>query len=163
MGHLVIRPAEPADATAIVAVLLPAIRDGQTLTTDPDMTEAEIQRYWMAPDKEVFVAEEGGAILGTYYVRPNQAGGGRHVCNGGYVTAAEAAGRGIARRMCEHSLQQARSRGYRAMQFNCVVSTNEPAVHLWQSLGFDIAGRLPGAFRHPQHGFVDLLVMFQVL
>jgi ribosomal protein S18 acetylase RimI-like enzyme len=100
---------------------------------------------------------------GTYYMRPNQAGGGQHVCNCGYMTHATATGRGVARRMCEHSLGHARSRGYRAMQFNFVVSTNECAVRLWQSLGFQIVGRLPGAFRHPTDGFVDAFVMYQLL
>ena len=109
------------------------------------------------------MAEEDGAILGTYYMRPNQAGGGRHVCNCGYMTRASASGRGVARSMCEHSLAYARSRGYRAMQLNFVISTNERAVRLWQSLGFEIVGRLPDAFLHPAHGHVDALVMYRLL
>ena len=127
------------------------------------MSEAEALAYWLAPDKDTFVAEENGVILGTYYLRPNHAGGGNHVCNCGYMTAANATGRGIARLMCEHSLEYARSRGFRAMQFNFVVSTNERAVRLWQSLGFEIVGRLPLAFKHPAQGYVDALVMFRSL
>jgi GNAT superfamily N-acetyltransferase len=117
----------------------------------------------LSPDKETFVAEEEGVILGTYFLRANQAGGGRHVGNCGYMTCATAMGRGVARRMCEHSLDHARSRGFRAVQFNFVVSTNERAVRLWQSMGFEIVGRLPDAFRHPAHGFVDALVMYRTL
>ena len=158
-----IRKAEPRDAGAIAAILLPTIRAGATYALDPDMSEAESLSYWMAPDKETFVAEEDGVVLGTYYMRLNQAGGGRHVCNCGYITQAEATGRGIARRMCEHSLEHARSKGYRAMQFNFVVSTNERAVRLWQSMGFEIIGRLPGAFRHPSAGYVDAFVMYRQL
>lgn len=158
-----IRKAEARDADAIAAIILPTIRDGTTYALSPDMSEADALAYWTGPDKETFVAEEGGAVLGTYYMRPNQQGGGSHVCNCGYMTAAAATGRGIARRMCEHSLRHARERGYRAMQFNFVVSTNERAVRLWQSLGFEIVGRLPGAFRHPVHGYVDALVMYQPL
>ena len=124
------------------------------------MGEAEALSYWLDPGKETFVAEMDGVIVGTYYMRPNQAGGGRHVCNCGYMTLASASGRGIARAMCLHSLAHARSRGYRAMQFNFVVATNERAVRLWQSLGFQVVGRLPGAFQHPVHGFVDALVMY---
>ena len=127
------------------------------------MTEADALAHWMAADKETFVDEEDGLVLGTYYIRSNQPGGGAHVCNCGYVTSAAASGRGIARRMCEHSLNHARSRGYRAMQFNFVVSTNERAVRLWQSLGFAIVGRLPLAFSHPTQGYVDALVMYQSL
>jgi ribosomal protein S18 acetylase RimI-like enzyme len=65
--------------------------------------------------------------------------------------------------MYEHSLIHAQSSGYRAMQFNFVVSSNERAVRLWQSLGFEIVGRLPGAFRHPAQGYVDALVMYRSL
>jgi ribosomal protein S18 acetylase RimI-like enzyme len=158
-----IRPAEPGDANAIAAIILPVIRAGETYTLDQTMSEADALAYWLGPDKETFVAEENGFILGTYYMRPNQAGGGAHVCNCGYMTAAAATGRGIARQMCEHSLSHARARGYRAMQFNFVVSTNERAIRLWQSLGFQVVGRLPGAFRHPANGLVDALVMYQTL
>src|SRR5687767_9470672 len=158
-----IRKAEATDVSAIVEIILPIIREGTTYALDSEMSEAEALSYWTGPDKETFVAEEDGVILGTYYMRPNQAGGGRYVCNCGYMTRASANGRGVARSMCEHSLAYARSHGYRAMQFNFVISTNERAVRLWQSLGFEIAGRLPDAFRHPVHGHVDALVMYRLL
>ena len=158
-----IRKAEPDDAAAIAAIILPTIREGATYALDANMSEAEALAYWMGADKETFVAEGEGTVLGTYYMRPNHGGGGRHVCNCGYMTLRTAAGRGIARRMGEHSLSHARSRGYRAMQFNFVVSTNSRAVRLWESLGFEIVGRLPGAFRHPTEGYVDAFVMYRRL
>lgn len=160
---MIIRQANAIDAQAIAAIVLPIIREGTTYTLDPNMNEVDALAYWLGPDKETFVAVDGGQILGTYYMRPNHAGGGRHVCNCGYMTSPAAAGRGIAGRMCEHSIGHARSRGYRAMQFNFVVSTNERAVRLWERMGFAIVGRLPGAFRHPSAGYVDALVMFQAL
>lgn len=160
---MLIRPARHEDRSAILSIIGPTIRAGETYTLDPAMGEAEALAYWLAADKETFVAEDEGVIVGTYYMRPNQAGGGGHVCNCGYMTDGSALGRGVARAMCGHSLEHARSRGYRAMQFNFVVSTNERAVRLWQSMGFDIAGRLPLAFRHPSLGYVDALVMFQAL
>jgi ribosomal protein S18 acetylase RimI-like enzyme len=158
-----IRLARSGDAAAIWSIIGPTIRAGETYTLDREMSEADALAYWLGPDKETFVAEEDGAIVGTYFMRPNQAGGGAHVCNCGYMTSAAATGRGIARLMCRHSLDHARVRGYRAMQFNFVVSTNERAVRLWESLGFRIVGRLPLAFRHPTRGYVDALVMFQSL
>jgi ribosomal protein S18 acetylase RimI-like enzyme len=127
------------------------------------MSQAEALSYWMGSDRETFVADDGGDVVGTYFLRTNHAGGGDHVANCGYMTDARASGRGVARRMCEHSIAHARSRGYRAMQFNFVVSTNERAVRLWQSLGFEVVGRLPLAFHHPSHGYVDALVMFRSL
>ena len=158
-----IRPASPNDEEAIAAIVLPTIREGATYTLDPDMTETGALSYWLGPDKTTFVAEQDGDVVGTYYIRANQAGGGAHVCNCGYITSAKATGRGVARQMCEHSLEHARSQGFRAMQFNFVVSTNERAVRLWQSLGFDIVGRLPSAFCHPKHGYVDAFVMHKRL
>jgi ribosomal protein S18 acetylase RimI-like enzyme len=159
-----IRPAQPtSDAAAIWGIIGPTIRAGETYALDRDMSEADALAYWLGPDRETFVAEEGGEVVGTYFLRANQAGGGRHVCNCGYMTRPDAAGRGVARAMCQHSLEHARRRGYRAMQFNFVVSSNTRAVRLWESFGFEIVGRLPGAFEHPRLGDVDALVMFRLL
>lgn len=155
-----IRKATPHDAQAVASIILPVIREGATYALDPGLSETGALAYWMGPDKDTFVAEAGGTIIGTYYLRPNQAGGGQHVCNCGYMTDPSAIGRGVARRMCEHSMAEARLRGFRAMQFNFVVSTNERAVKLWQSLGFAIVGRLSEAFKHPIHGYVDAYVMY---
>jgi len=127
------------------------------------MSRDDALAYWMSPDHQVFVAEENGTVVGTYFLRANQRGGGSHVCNCGYVTAPHATGRGVARAMCTHSLDHARKRGFLAMQFNFVISTNERAVRLWESLGFKTVGRLPQAFRHPKEGLVDSLVMHRFL
>ena len=160
---MLIRPATPADAAAIWAIIEPMIRAGETYTLDRDMGEGDALAYWLGTDKETFVAEDEGTILGTYYLRANQAGGGAHVANAGYVTGAAATGRGVARAMGLHSIDHAKARGFRAMQFNFVVSSNVRAVGLWRSLGFEVVGRLPAAFEHPAEGFVDALVMFRTL
>lgn len=158
-----IRPATEADQDAILAIVAPTLAAGETYAIARDLDDAGVLAYWFAPTHEVFVAEDGGAILGTYYLMANQAGGGAHVANCGYMTAPAAQGKGIARAMCEHSLRRAGARGFRAMQFNHVVSTNIRAVALWQNLGFSIVGTLPLAFNHPVHGFVDSHVMFRSL
>jgi len=158
-----IRPAVPGDRAAIWAVLEPVIRAGDTFALPRDMAPGDALAYWLAPGNDGFVAEDAGEIVGSYFLRANQRGGGAHVANCGYVTAVHARGRGIARAMCIHSLDHARARGFRAMQYNIVVSTNERAVRLWQAMGFAIVGRLPGAFAHPTHGDVDAFVMYQTL
>ncbi|SMC84344.1 Ribosomal protein S18 acetylase RimI [Fulvimarina manganoxydans] len=160
---LTIRPARDEDREALASILVPVIRAGETYALDRDLSEDAILSYWLGADRETFVAAENGHILGTYYLRKNQAGGGSHVANCGYVTDPAASGRGIARTMAEHSFQAARERGFAAMQFNFVVSTNERAVRLWRSLGFAEVGRLPRAFRHPVAGEVDALVMYRML
>jgi len=160
---MTIRVANNNDRNAIWDILEPMIRHGDTYTLPRDMKREEALEYWFSPEKEVFVSEENDEVLGTYFLKANQVGGGAHVANCGYVTAAAAQGRGIARAMCLHSLERAKERGFRAMQFNFVVSTNERAVKLWQSLGFEIVGRLPGAFEQPEFGFVDALVMYRQL
>jgi ribosomal protein S18 acetylase RimI-like enzyme len=158
-----IRLARHDDRDGIWRILEPMIRAGETYALPRDMSEADALAYWMGDDRETFVALEDGVLVGTYFLRANQQGGGSHVANCGYVTAPEATGRGVARRMCEHSLEQARERGFRAMQFNFVVATNERAIRLWQSLGFETVGRLPLAFLHPRQGYTDALVMFRTL
>jgi len=158
-----IRPAEPGDHDAIWSILEPTIRAGETYTLPRDLSRQDALAYWFAAGNEVFVADWNGAVGATYYLRANQQGGGAHVANCGYMTARSSSGRGVARAMCAHSLEVARARGFRAMQYNFVVSTNQRAVRIWQSFGFEVVGRLPGAFEHPTLGFVDALVMFRGL
>jgi ribosomal protein S18 acetylase RimI-like enzyme len=158
---MIIRPAVPLDDQSILQIIMPVIRSGESYALPVHWTEPEALAYWRSPDHTVFVAEDDGAVLGTCYIRPNQRGGGSHVANGAFMTAASAVGRGVASAMCSHALQYAAASGYAAMQFNFVVSTNVRAIALWQRLGFEIVGRLPGAFRHPTLGFVDAFVMFR--
>jgi ribosomal protein S18 acetylase RimI-like enzyme len=154
-----IQPAAAADRSAIWSILEPMIRAGETYPLPGDMSRDEALTYWFAPGHEVFVALDAEGIVGTYFLRANQQGGGAHVANCGYVAAPSASVRGVGRAMCEHSLARAKARGFRAVQFNFVVSSNERALHLWQSCGFAIVGRLPSAFNHPTLGYVDALVM----
>jgi len=160
---MLIRSAADGDRGAIWAIMEPIIRAGETYTLPRDMDRASALAYWFSADREVFVAEDGGEIVGTYCLQVNQRGGGSHVANCGYMTAAPATGRGVARAMCAHSLDRARERGFRSMQYNFVISTNERAVRLWQSFGFETVGRLPNAFLHPTKGYVDAYIMYRSL
>jgi ribosomal protein S18 acetylase RimI-like enzyme len=158
-----IRAAVPNDNEDIWRVIEPVFRAGETYTVPRDISREDALAYWHAPGHEVFVFAESDQIIGTYFLQANHGGGGSHVANCGYITAGHAAGQGVARAMCQHSIERARSRGFRAMQFNFVVSVNERAVKLWQRLDFEIVGRLPWAFLHPRLGYVDALVMFRNL
>jgi len=159
-----IRPLEANDWPSVWAVLEPTFRSGETYAYAPDIGEAEARAVWVGAPLACFVAcEEDGTILGTYCLKPNQPGLGSHVCNCGYVVAERARGRGVASAMCEHSQREAVARGFHAMQFNLVVSTNEGAIRLWRKHGFDVVAVLPGAFRHRRRGFVDALVMYKQL
>ena len=158
--EMTIRAATANDYDAIWSILEPVIRAGETYTLPRDMTREEALAYWFGAAHEVFVAEDAGEILGTYFLQANQGGGGSHVSNCGYMTATDAQGRGVARAMCLHSLERACERGFRAMQFNFVVSSNVRAVRLWESCGFHIVGVIPDAFLHPKSGYVDAFVMF---
>ena len=160
---MLIRSVAEIDAASLWAILEPVIRAGETYPLPMNMERNEALVYWFSPEHEVFVAEDNGAVVGTYYMKANQKGGGSHVANCGYITAVHAVGRGVARAMCEHSLQHAKARGFRSMQFNFVVSSNQRAVHLWQSFGFEIVGKLPRAFQQPTLGLVDAFVMYRDL
>jgi ribosomal protein S18 acetylase RimI-like enzyme len=154
-----IRRATAADRDALWRIIEPTIRAGETWALPRDWSQVEALGYWLAPSHEVFLAERDSDVLGTYFLRPAQLGPGDHVGNAGYMVRPDAFGVGVASAMCRHSIGRAAERGFRAIQFNFVVSTNERAVKLWQRMGFAIIGRSPGAYRHPTLGFVDSLVM----
>jgi ribosomal protein S18 acetylase RimI-like enzyme len=159
-----IRSATHSDDDALWRILEPTFRAGETYPQPRDISRADALAYWWRSEHMVFVAEEAdGALSGTYYLKANSTGPAAHVANCGYMTLPAAGGHGLGRKLCLHSLEEARRHGFRAMQFNLVVATNARAVHLWTSCGFDTVGRLPGAFQHPSQGFVDALVMFRTL
>jgi L-amino acid N-acyltransferase YncA len=158
-----IREATAADWPAIWALFREVVAAGDSFAYDADTPEEVARKLWAEPPAAAFVAEDGGAIVGTYYLRPNQPGRGAHVANGGYMVASAYRGRGLASALCGHSVEVARRLGYRAMQFNFVVATNAAAVRAWERHGFRVVGRLPGAFRHAELGYVDALVMFREL
>lgn len=156
-----IRPEEWSEAWRIMK---PVFARGDTCAYAPDITEAEAFAQWIKAPAATFVAkDDNGDLVGIYYLKANQPGLGAHVANAGYVVSEAARNRGVARKLCEHSQEEAKRRGFLAMQFNFVVSTNEAAVRLWQKLGFDVVGRVPEAFRHKELGFVDALVMWKKL
>ena len=161
---IAIREAAPNDWPSIWAVLEPVFRAGETYSYARDITAEQARHAWMELPAKTFVCTGADrAIIGTYYLKANQPGQGSHVCNCGYVVSPAARGLGAASAMCRHSQEAAIALGFRSMQFNLVVSTNEGAVRLWQQFGFSIAGTLPGAFRHPTKGYVDAFVMFKHL
>jgi len=186
-NEIKIRSATTKDHDAIWKIFHEIISAGDTYSLDPRMSREEALAYWFRADTQTYVAElhrqsvgeavgfpgtatpspTGGmkdqVIVGTYILRPSQSGGGSHVANAAFMVASDAQGCGVGRAMAEHCLNEARRIGFRAMQFNYVISTNTPAIRLWQELGFEIVGTLPGAFRHPEKGYVDVYVMFRSL
>ena len=159
-----IRPIEERDWSDIWSIIEPVFRAGETYAFSPEITKEEAYKVWVIIPAETFVAtDESNNILGTYYLKPNQPALGSHVCNCGYIVNVNARGKGVASAMCEHSQRKAVARGFRAMQYNLVVSTNEGAVRLWKKHGFEVIGTLPKAFCHPQLGFVDAYVMYKQL
>jgi GNAT superfamily N-acetyltransferase len=156
-----IRSAKDSDRDAIWKIFQEVIAAGETYPLDPNSSREDALAYWFQRGAHVFVAENNGDIVGSYALHANHSGGGAHVANAGFIVDKIARGQGVGRAMGEHCLNEARRLGFRAMQFNFVVSTNENAVKLWQDLGMRIVGTLPGAFRHPRAGYVDVYVMFQ--
>ncbi|MGE0360788.1 MAG: GNAT family N-acetyltransferase [Vicinamibacterales bacterium] len=163
VAGLVIRPDVPADADAEWAIMQPVIAAGETYAWPRDWSREAALAAWHPPGGRTFVAELDGGIAGTYFLKPNQGGPGAHVVNCGYMVAAAARGRGLAEAMCRHSIETARALGFRAMQFNSVVSTNHAAIRVWQRCGFAVVGTVPQAFEHPVHGLVDIHVMHRFL
>jgi RimJ/RimL family protein N-acetyltransferase len=159
-----IRTLEENDWPNVWRMMEPIIRCGETYPYAMDMTIAGARHMWLEVTDAAYVAEdESGAIIGTYYIKPNQPALGAHVANCGYMVAEKARGQGVATRMCEHSQAEAVRLGYRAMQFNLVVKTNSASVHLWQKMGFNIVGTLPNAFHRAGCAYVDAYIMYKVL
>jgi L-amino acid N-acyltransferase YncA len=158
-----IRRATGRDREAIWQIFHAVVAGGETYVFDPEISRGKALAYWLAPKTRCYVALSDQRIVGTYILKANQPGLGSHVANAGFMVPPSAQGRGVGRTMAEHCLREATRLGYRAMQFNFVVSTNTNALRLWKNLGFKIVGRLPGAFRHSGRGFVDVCVMFRRL
>jgi L-amino acid N-acyltransferase YncA len=160
---LTIRPAAAGDFDAMWEIFRAIVAAGDTYVFAPSTPRADAHAYWLAPGVASWVIEEDGRVVGMYKLVPNQPGLGSHVANASFMVDPGFGGKGAGRLMGLHCLDEARRRGFRAMQFNFVVSTNERAVRLWRSLGFAIVGTLPGAFRHRTLGYVDAYVMFRPL
>jgi ribosomal protein S18 acetylase RimI-like enzyme len=158
-----IRAATDADHDAVWNIFHETVAAGDTYALDPKMPREDALAYWFRADTHTYVAETDARVVGIYILRPNQLGPGSHVANAAFMVASDAQGSGVGRGMAEHCLSEARRMGFRAMQFNFVISTNTGAIHLWEQLGFKIVGTLPSAFRHPEKGYVDVYVMFRSL
>ena len=159
-----IRKYREDDWSQVWPIIESVFRAGETYTFSPDITEQEAHNVWIQLPKETYVAtDRNNSIVGTYYIKPNQPALGSHVCNCGYIVAESARGQGVASRMCEHSQKMAVKLGFRAMQYNLVVSTNKGAIRLWEKLGFQVIGTLPKAFNSNSSGYVDALIMYKEL
>ena len=163
MEKIKITPATSADEERIWALLQPVFSAGDTYAVDPLIDREAAIAYWMEADKTAFILRIEGQAVGTYYIRPNHPGGGAHICNCGFITAPSARGKGVARRMLDHALIEAKQQGYRAMQFNFVLASNQRALAIWQRNGFATIGRIPQAFLHPKQGYVDALILHRSL
>ena len=163
-GELTIRPFVDDDWPQVWAVIEPVLRAGETFPFSPELDEEQAYHLWVTIPTATWIAEDGHlGLVGSYYLKPNQPRLGDHVCNCGYIVAEPARGRGIGGALCRHSQHMAPQFGFRAMQYNLVVTTNESAIRTWQRNGMTVVGRLPGAFRHPIHGHVDALIMYRSL
>lgn len=157
------RKAVDADKPPVWKIIKDVIAGGDTYVFEPDSPEDEMIAYWFSPEKYVYVAEQDGGIVGTFWLKANQPGLGSHVCNAAYMVAPDSAGKGIGRKMADYSFDEARKLGFTAMQFNFVVKSNTAAVRLWQSVGMEIIGEIPDAFEHSRHGLTNALIMYMKL
>ena len=160
----IIRKFQEADWRQVWQIIEPVFRAGETYAYSPEITEEDAHKVWIELPQETFVTvDEGGRIVGTYYIKPNQPGLGAHVCNCGYIVAENARGKGVASALCAHSQDMARTLGFKAMQYNLVVSTNTGAIRLWKKFGFQLIGLLPKAFNSKKQGYVDACIMYKEL
>ncbi len=160
MKDLIIREAVTADRKDLWTIIEPVIREGRTYVFDPDSSESKIMDYWMAGQKHTFVATLGNQIAGTYWLVRNQPDRGAHIANAAYIVGPQYSGKGIGKALCEHSKKQAALLGFKAIQFNFVLKSNENAVNLWLKMGFKIIGEIPDAFQDVKNGFINAYIMY---
>lgn len=158
-----IRKAIDPDKSAVWLIIKPVIAGGDTYVFSPDSTENEMMAYWFSPEKFNYVAVLDGEVVGTYWLKANQPGLGSHVGNGAYMVSPDAKGKGVGRKMAEHSIEEARRLGFKSIQFNFVVKSNEVAVNLWKSVGFEVIGEIPDAFDHKENGLTNAYIMYRKL
>lgn len=160
---LKIRPFQKEDSDPLWAIIQEVISKGEYYVFYPDSSKEKMLGYWLAPGKHVYVATVDEIIVGTFTIKDNQPDLGSHIANASYMVSPEFAGKGIGRLLGEHSLAEAKRLGYLAMQFNIVIKSNERAVNLWKSIGFEVIGEIPNAFKHHRLGFSNAYIMYQVL
>jgi L-amino acid N-acyltransferase YncA len=160
-----IRDARPEDWEAIWPFFHEIVAAGETYAYDREMSEPEGRRMWMVgpPARTVVATDPAGTVLGTANMYANRAGPGSHVASASFMVDPRQAGQGIGRALGQHVIDWARDSGFRAIQFNAVVETNESAVALWRSLGFEVLASVPEAFDHSRRGYVGLLIMHRFL
>jgi len=159
-----IRSYKAQDWSAVWAIIEPVFRAGSTYAFSPNISETEAKKVWIEIPQATYVCEDQNQrIVGTYYLKPNQPALGAHVCNCGYIVAENARGQGIASTLCQHSQEEAVKLGFKAMQYNLVVSTNQGAIRIWKKQGFNTIGILSKAFNHQEYGLVDALIMYKLL
>lgn len=155
--------AQEKDFDEIWRIFYQVIIGGETYVNDESTTKTDARSKWLNESAKSFIAKIDDKIVGAYLIRPNQVGRGSHIANASYIVDEETRGNGVGKALALHSITTAKELGYKAMQFNFVVSSNEPAVKLWQSVGFKIIGTIPQGFKHKVLGFVDAYIMFREL
>ena len=160
---LELRKATENDNTDVWNIINTVISGGDTYVFSPDSSEEEMIAYWFSAEKKVYVAVLDKRVVGTFWLKANQPGLGSHVANAAYMVSPDATGKGVRRRMAEFSIEEARRLGYKSMQFNLVVKSNEVAVRLWQSIGFEIIGEISDAFNHSKNGMTNAYIMYRKL
>ncbi|TRX50460.1 GNAT family N-acetyltransferase [Fulvivirga sp. M361] len=158
-----IRKANVSDYESVWRIFIQVIKAGDTYVFPPDTDKRDLSKYWFTPDMETYVVEDQGEIIGTYFIKPNQPGLGSHIANCGYMVSPDAQGKGIGKLLCKHSIKRSKELGFKAMQFNLVVSTNQAAIKLWEKYGFKIIGTIPNGFNHLTLGYVDFHIMYRSL
>jgi L-amino acid N-acyltransferase YncA len=158
-----VRKATDTDRSAVWQIIQAVIAAGETYVNAPDSSEEEMLAYWFSPEKHVYVAEENGEVLGTYWLKANRPGLGDHVGNGSYMVSPTARGKGVGKLMASHSIEEARRIGFHSIQFNFVVKSNTAAFNLWKSIGFEVIGEIPDAFRHSKNGLTNAYIMYRKL
>ncbi len=160
---ITVRKASSSDKTELYSMFMEVVKAGEAFMHNESTSYDEWELFWFGKGVTTYVATDGGTLVGSYILKPNNPGVGKHVANGGYMVADNQKGKGIGVLLGKHSLSEAKQLSYTAIQFNAVVADNTPAVKLWEKLGFKIIGTNPKAFNHQTKGLLDTYSMYREL
>jgi L-amino acid N-acyltransferase YncA len=162
---VLIRAATEEDWPRIYPLYSAVMAEGKTYPFPAGQTLDEARGWWMEqpPGQTVVALADDGTLLGSAKMGPNRPARGSHIATASFLVEPAFRGQGTGRALAMYMIDWARASGYHGIQFNAVVETNHPAVHLWQSVGFQIVGTVPESFDHPDHGLVGLHIMYRKL
>lgn len=155
-----VRPYQPGDVERMIELWNAVVEDGVAFPQEVPLALAAGRAFFGEQSACGVATDQKGKIVGLYILHPNNIGRCGHICNASYAVAEAARGCGLGEALVLDSMKRAKALGFRILQFNAVVASNRPARHLYERLGFQQLGVIPGGFRLQDGTYADICPYF---